>query len=325
MTKIVSKMWVIGALMVISTTIIIVATIQMNSKDRQDGIVINVAGKERMLSQFITKEIFMVLYDKNRGYEELDKAIFEFEGSLGDLENGNEKRGIYKAPTQEIVSAINEVKKEWYAYKENIRWIKEGGNTPKVHIEYITQNNTVLLEKIDTVVSLFTEYSKKQRELLQSFQFSAGFVVFMIVIYSIMVVMGIKEHFDEFLQKSKELANINLESQEEIKLYVSGDDELSEAGNNINSFIQKINRAIEGSNEARRVSESIAEEVSKLNDELNKKMAELNMDDETKKSLKKEIDKTEDIAIQSGEGLINYARMLQKIRDSLDRINGKIA
>ena len=58
------KIKLIGILFILLMTSIILTTIYLNDKNKKDALVINIVGKERMLTQKISKSIFY-LYQNN--------------------------------------------------------------------------------------------------------------------------------------------------------------------------------------------------------------------------------------------------------------------
>jgi len=418
----------------------------INQKDKNDAFVINIAGKERMLTQKITKEVFLrYALDKNGGYD-LDGAKKEFETNLYNLLDGNEELGIYSPPNKKIENILKNIKETWDLFGKEVdvftanigsfkkaskEYIEENEkllnisedivklaselNYPasfvdmagkqrmltqkmafnleryknydkgeflqsfnvakdeyrqnlnklaglskgedrlremfeknsEIFIEYeksidefltqkdivynslnyIAQNNKDLLNLCETAVNLYTDYSEDKRDALENFQYISGITILFLVIYSFAVIRGIKNHFEEFVQKSKMLANLSVENVSKVNTDMSleGEDELSEASGNIARFINKVNSLIETSSKAQNVSEQIADEISSIVDGMVKNLDTLNLSSEERDELKKEISKTEDIAIESSEELINAVRMLKKLSRNLQRLESKKA
>ncbi|MGB1227103.1 MAG: type IV pili methyl-accepting chemotaxis transducer N-terminal domain-containing protein, partial [Poseidonibacter sp.] len=62
------KIKLIGVLFVVLMLSIINATIYLNEKNKKDALVINVAGKERMLTQKISKNVFYIYHNNNSSF-----------------------------------------------------------------------------------------------------------------------------------------------------------------------------------------------------------------------------------------------------------------
>ena len=75
MTKIVTRLIVIGILTTLCIGVMIGSVILINQRSIQDGYLINIAGKERMLTQKITKEVFIINSQNQQNFDELNLAI----------------------------------------------------------------------------------------------------------------------------------------------------------------------------------------------------------------------------------------------------------
>ena len=58
-----TKIKLIGIFFIILMTSIIITTIYLNEKNKKDAQVINIAGKQRMLTQKISKNIFYIYHN----------------------------------------------------------------------------------------------------------------------------------------------------------------------------------------------------------------------------------------------------------------------
>ena len=67
-----TKIRFIGILFIVLMTSIIATTIYLNEKNKKDALLINIAGKQRMLTQNISKNIFYIYHNDNSSYSELD-------------------------------------------------------------------------------------------------------------------------------------------------------------------------------------------------------------------------------------------------------------
>ena len=84
MKTITSKIKLIGGMLSFMIAIIVGITVYINHVSKQDSVVVNVAGKQRMLSQKITKEILWLHshYDSDR-VAVLNHSMNEFEALFG--------------------------------------------------------------------------------------------------------------------------------------------------------------------------------------------------------------------------------------------------
>lgn len=118
MKNIVSKMIFIAFSIAMVTATLIITTVYINESSLTDATVINVAGRERMLSQKITQEILYITAQPKKDFTLLNELIGEFEHGLLMLIDGNTDLGIYHAPSEEILTKLENAKKLWHSLKE---------------------------------------------------------------------------------------------------------------------------------------------------------------------------------------------------------------
>ncbi|MBU4110089.1 type IV pili methyl-accepting chemotaxis transducer N-terminal domain-containing protein, partial [bacterium] len=119
-----SKIKILGALLVVLMLSVIVTTIYLNQQNAKDALLINIAGKQRMLTQKISKNIFYIHYSSNKDFYELNAAVDEFISGLNTLKHGEQDRGIASAPTPKIAEQLKQVSLLWNDFHEDIQNFK---------------------------------------------------------------------------------------------------------------------------------------------------------------------------------------------------------
>lgn len=119
MTKIVTRLIVIGILTTLCIGVMIGSVILINQRSIQDGYLINIAGKERMLTQKITKEVFIINSQNQQNFDELNLAIKEFEENLHTLRYGNQKKNINPPSNSTIIKQLALIEKQWLEFKKS--------------------------------------------------------------------------------------------------------------------------------------------------------------------------------------------------------------
>ena len=114
-----SKIKLIGTLFAILMISIVATTIYLNEKNKKDSSIINTAGKQRMLSQKISKNIFY-LYHNDVSNIELEEATNEFIYNLNILKNENITLEISKKQNLEIKKQILRIEILWNDFYINI-------------------------------------------------------------------------------------------------------------------------------------------------------------------------------------------------------------
>ena len=322
--KISTKIKVIGALLILLVAGVIGTTIYLTQQNIKDALVINIAGKQRMLTQEISKSIFYIQYSDVYDFSETDKATSEFIYGLNTLKKGNKEKGISAVSTGEISAQLEYVEKLWESFYADIKEYKslaasESKDEKRMSeiIESVHLNNSTLLENVDKLVTLYTDHSEGKIDFIRTFQYIAGVLLFLIIIYSIMQLKAIESHADAFMQYSKMLAdNEDISSLTPIELQAESEHEIVEVSDTINCFINKINSAVEYSNEALLQSQKASSKLEELTDEFDSILGEL----KDKSMACKHLDNSEDMVIASTEELMNSTKKLTNLKKELDEL-----
>jgi len=440
-SKLVTKVKIIGGLLSLVIAIIIILGIIMSKKSDRDSFVINLIGKERMLSQKITKDIYFIKSKDSFDFVDLDRSIKEFDINLKSLRQGNKNLNIPRPQTLQTSKKLEEVSVIWKpfpiiveALKDNIKQIKKDKDLYMEHlntlleysdkivsqmvkdslsphyinlsgrqrmlsqrmtlyfnrylkttnendyfqfnnaqrlydvtlnnflndktimqrkklsaliketkefwdeykafinsmmdkekeineyITYIQQNNINLLNKVDEVAWLYTENSQSKINALQTFQYSAGAIALLIMLYSYILTKELESHMNIFVQKVKNLASSEITSQENMHIDFACESELKEASGHINEFTKKVNIAMEQSKDAVRKTEYAILQLQEISQQVDTVIGDNKLDDTERKNLNKNLDNSEDIAIESTENLLHVSNLLKKLQQNLANI-----
>lgn len=175
-SRISSKLKIIGGLLSLTIFLIIGLTVTMNERSKKDSLIVNIAGKQRMLTQKMSKEIFFLRHRDGHDFRSLDGAMALFENNLNDLRFGNNDRGIYGPQNSVIKEKLDEVNEKWKPFKIELEKVKTGILSVKSEKEILSRRIENLLAMSDTIVQemvkrdLKAEYidlSGRQRMLSQ--------------------------------------------------------------------------------------------------------------------------------------------------------------
>ncbi|MFA6197230.1 MAG: type IV pili methyl-accepting chemotaxis transducer N-terminal domain-containing protein [Sulfurimonas sp.] len=324
-TKISTKIKILGALLIFLMLSALSTTIYLNQQNVKDALVVNIVGKQRMLSQKIAKNIFYIYYSSNKDFNELNAATDEFTKALNTLKYGDKEKEISSAPTDKIYAQLIEVNFLWEKFYEDIQNFKLYSNSNDINkdaqrnilVTTINNNNTILLENVDKLVTLYTEHSENKTEYMKIFQYSVAVILLILLIYSLLQLRSIESHVDEFINYSKLLAaDKNGKKIEPMKLETQNEHEIVEVSDTINCFINKINSAIDYSNEALLQSQRASDKLEELTDEFDTILNEL----QDASLVSKHLYTSEDIVIESAEGLISATKKLQNLKLELEKL-----
>jgi nitrate/nitrite-specific signal transduction histidine kinase len=320
--KISTKIKILGALLIFLMASVIATTIYLNQQNIKDALLINIAGKQRMLTQKIAKNIFYTYYTSTQDFYELNTACDEFIDGLNTLKHGNQNKGILVVPKHEISDQLLEVGKLWenfYKDVQDFKHYKSSENKQELEkiVASIYNNNTTLLNNVDKLVSMYTNYSEDKTNFIKSFQYSSGGILFLVFLYSLLQLKAIESHVDSFMQYSKMiLNNEDISRLTPLKLEAESESEIVEVSDTINCFIKKINSAVEYSNEALLQSQKASSKLEELTDEFDTIIDEL----KDASLISKHLNNSEDIVIESTEGLINSTKKLANLKNELDKL-----
>lgn len=320
--KISTKIKILGALLIFLMASVIATTIYLNQQNIKDALLINIAGKQRMLTQKIAKNIFYTYYTSTQDFYELNTACDEFIDGLNTLKHGNQNKGILVVPKHEISDQLLEVGKLWenfYKDVQDFKHYKSSENKQELEkiVASIYKNNSSLLNNVDKLVSMYTNYSEDKTNFIKSFQYSSGGILFLVFLYSLLQLKAIESHVDSFMQYSKMLVtNEDILSLKPLKLEAESESEIVEVSDTINCFIKKINSAVEYSNEALLQSQKASSKLEELTDEFDIIIDEL----KDASLISKHLNNSEDIVIESTEGLINSTKKLANLKNELDKL-----
>jgi nitrate/nitrite-specific signal transduction histidine kinase len=321
--KISTKIKTLGALLVLSTLCIIATTIYLNDNNTKDALIINIVGKQRMLTQRIAKNVFYLQYNQSNNFAELDAAVEEFIGSLNTLKNGNDTLGIKSAPTQTIAEQFNTIDVIWNTYYQNVQDFKKElllnqtiqSNQTQIFVNAIYNTNNDLLIQVDKLVHLYTLYAENKTKYLKYFQYFAAMALLMLCAYAFMKLKEIEHNAKNFLDSTKKL--ILSDDIEHIQpIEVEAESEIIEVSDTINCFINKINSAMEFSSSAIEQSKQASNKLEEITEEFDKILDDL----KDSATISKQLYKSEDMVIASTEDLINSTKRLQELKNELDKL-----
>ncbi|MCP4713375.1 MAG: methyl-accepting chemotaxis protein [Planctomycetes bacterium] len=180
---------------------IIGATLWVTTAQKADGLVINLAGRQRMLSQKFTKEFYDAL---STGQEKSDEAPFYktaqlFETTLQALRKGGpayldlamtNQTTVPATTDQTISEKLTQVNTLWRQFHQVVNTVqKSDKDSPEYHnaLESIRKLNVSCLKNMNDAVGLYQKSSEAKVTLLNNIQYTAGltslFTFFGILVY----------------------------------------------------------------------------------------------------------------------------------------------
>ena len=114
---------------------------------QQSGTVINLAGKQRMLTQKMSKLSLLISLNVNKveNKKSLTKAYKLYEKTLKGFLNGDTSLGLPATKNRDIAVYIQKLQKEWSPFSKNIQSIIKSSKRDSKALGYVIKNNEKLI------------------------------------------------------------------------------------------------------------------------------------------------------------------------------------
>jgi hypothetical protein len=192
----------ITILILLTTTIF-----ALNSKEL--AIAIDLSGKQRILTQKMTKEAFLIKFDINKksNIQKLIASSQLFERLLKGLLNGDKELKLIAIKDANIEKQIKKVNTIWEPYYKEIKSVINK-TTTKNSYNIICDESDKLLKEMNQVIKLYTLHDKENKFALTNDMNLAGKQRMLLqkMAKSILIAkngIAVKKYKDEFLSSQK--------------------------------------------------------------------------------------------------------------------------
>lgn len=319
MNKITTQIKLIGLSLSIIAIALVLLTIFLNQKSKHDSNVVNIAGKERMLTQKMAKELFLGMNNKS----EFEAAKTEFLSNLNNLIDGSSQNGITPPPTEKIKEKLLLIKQKSDEFLSLSNMFAMDSQDELLK-EKIYASNNALLAMIDETVREYTVEFEAKRERLEALQYIGGLLILLATFMSVYLTKKIERKFDKFLVETKEIGSMRCDDAENEDETASNEGELEQAKYELKNFMAKVEKVVSKAEAALNESKNAIAELESSAKLMENRLASDEIDEKTKKEMELYIDKSEDLTITSLEDIAGTKEMLQNFRNSLAEINKKI-
>jgi hypothetical protein len=121
------------------------------------AVAVDLAGRQRMLTQKMTKEFMLIAYGHE--IEQSSKALSDsmalFDTTLNALIQGSPQMNLLSAPTPEIKAQLKKVRRLWGEFQPLLTKAAEGGKPDPAGISQVATMNMSLLQEMHAAVLLY--------------------------------------------------------------------------------------------------------------------------------------------------------------------------
>ena len=262
--KLINKFYALSAVFLFVISGMILLTFLTLDSQKSDGIVINLAGRQRMLSQKIAKEVFAVTEGK-KDFSDLMETATLFNTTLEGLIRGNSELKIPPTENGAILSQLNKVNSLWTPFFESIKLV--GSNNPievKKGKDYILESNQKLLSEMNKAVKMFESSSVRSVAKLKTYQLIFLAVLFSVMFFTIKFInKKIVKPIDMISKAAHEVSTGNLD----IHVEKNSNGEIGSLANDFNEMVKNIKKTrVELLREKQSVEKRIEEAVAEAED-----------------------------------------------------------
>jgi len=143
----------------------------MMEDDNSLNATINLAGKQRMLTQRMSKIVLLISLDVDSKLFNKKLSTFSklYDQTLKGFKNGDDTLGLTATENKDVLKQIEAVEKLWKPFYENIQKVVKDGAKAKDAIAFIIKNNEKMLSSSNDLVTAF-EKSNTDLDYLSKFR-----------------------------------------------------------------------------------------------------------------------------------------------------------
>ena len=167
------KLGIIMLLLLLLIFLEVASVVLMVNKQHAYATIINVAGRQRMLSQKMSKYALMLARGNEKATDGMKAAAELFDHSLSGLMDGDAEMGLPPA-SEQMRLPLKDVQMAWkpfYAAIQSLGEQKPGSMEFDRSFTYILENNEIILKRADIVTGQFEAESKQRTTRIQMIQF----------------------------------------------------------------------------------------------------------------------------------------------------------
>ncbi len=127
------------------------------------GVVLNLSGKQRMLTQKMSKEIVLIAmgHQTDANLKNLEATAGLFDKTLKGLRNGSAELRLVPTNNSRILRQLDKVDAIWSEFKPVVQSIIDQGSASQEQVTTVAQQNLPLLKQMNKCVKLYEKDASK--------------------------------------------------------------------------------------------------------------------------------------------------------------------
>ncbi len=254
----------------------------VTGQQKDDGLIINLAGRQRMLTQKLTKEILMLEMTREKTGKTspeiltlLQNTIKVFDTTLNALKNSGlaplsldlktTKFRFCPKAKEPALSQLGKVHKMWKAFESKVNSIIDGNGNIQSELKWILENNVPLLKEMNKAVVMMQKQSEARVKRLLRAQILGITLGICFMIFGIKTAHSMIKRLD----KVQDFALLLGKGDLTVTSGIDGNDELGTIGhtldemtNNLKKMFAKISDSSSNLEMSSSELSSISEQVS---------------------------------------------------------------
>ncbi len=346
------KLLIPGLLFLLLIIGIFVSSTLILREQKSDGLIINLAGRQRMLTQKMTKELLMFYMDIADPKLVLN-TVEVFDRTLKALRNGGEapldlemkKFGMIPPPKDEsVIKQLDTVISLWKPFKKAV--INYLSNRDRESMNYILNSNVKLLSEMNKAVFLMQKVADSKVKKMGYIQVASIIIGIIIVSFFIMVSREITSNVIKISEALGSIAEGNLTATVEI----NSKDELGFTARKLNEMVSNLDDVIGNfyvathnfhrqadlssfyskafsreMNMAKDVSSKVKRNTKTLIERIGDAGREAGIIRDMASSIKESVGDMESSAMKTSEIVSDLIEIISKVIDLLQKLTGGIA
>ncbi|OOZ41054.1 hypothetical protein BOW53_05830 [Solemya pervernicosa gill symbiont] len=227
-----------------------------------DATSINVAGRQRMLSQKVAKEA-MLAAQKVESLQAVEKTIALFESSHNALLQGDKKQKIDAVKAKPIIDQLKHVEQLWGKYKVHI--LSYSNNPTDTALNAIHKQSPVVLKEMNKAVGMMAAESNASVQSQQRLAMAMTFGILLLVILGRMYGMSWLMHqIDDLRNKIRAVSQGDFTQRLTV---IDHENEIGHIFDAYNTMLEQVGEIVGGVNRiAHEVGEGTSNVMTMLNE-----------------------------------------------------------